>query len=336
MDYESIASTLSLVINETSEKHSNSKIIDCIFNTAQRLNIPPEYVATGLLIFYDNSTQKNIDCHNIINYSIEQVLISNTLFSLMDKYQTAKFSKSKYSKNKKCSVYFRSTFFHLKINPRKYTRFLDLCSGPGAFDLFMLKSNPLIKGSGITLNPSKGGYEVFPELLRQNKRFKVYYKDLLDDKTKKFKLYNPVDFVYSGCFIGHNIGKKHLSRTLYANSYTIAISNLKKGGDMLNLMSFRWDYIFLLDTIYMLEKMFKTISLYKSDKITPGLSHVDIFCEKYNGKPLNENMMNDYMSGKVKLYTEDTLNKYSKTVNSIFKIMNDEHIQLIKISKYKT
>ncbi len=337
---DAIKAVTLIASEKTGKKYEEDLIRKCVQTTADKMsenynNVSNSEVIAGILAVSQNegssgssNNPKLITPETAVKYHLLQVLASEALFPIFDKYGTSRKTKQEYTEHKDSDSYFGYTFAYFGINAGKYTNFMDLCCNPGTFSLFMLKHNLYAKGIGLTLQPFKGGYKASPQLIN-HPRFKIIYRDLLEDDSLKFKVHNPIDFAYAGCFIKHNVGKEDSTRKLYANSYMIALSNMKKGGDFLNLMSFRWEYEFLLDTIALLLTCFENVRLYKSVEFTPGLSHVHLFCTNYKGS-VDKDAFAKYVANEVKLYNYTILRRYADDINNVFKIMNDKHISLCK------
>ena len=316
------------------------EIINCIDNVISESELTFKQVFVALVSRNYEKLPDDSYLENFYNYNLNNVLLSGALFPVFDKYNTVNSAKMEYSGNKGEDNYFNETFSHFGIDATKYNVFLDMCCNPGTFSLFMLKKNPKIRGYGITLQPNKGGYKPHA-LLEASRNFKIIYRDLLESNMRTFRLNEKVDFAYSGCFINHNVGKTHLARVLYVNSYIVAMNSLKPGGVLLNLMSFRWDYLFLLDTIEFFLAFFNRVRLYKSETFTAGLSNVHIFCEGYfkseSGEENNQRVLliERYVENKISTHSRQTLKTYASSIDNIFKIMNNKHIQLIEKSHSK-
>ena len=320
---------LKLLLTDIGMIYTKDQLEKCINITSKKIGKSPEYILDVLLDLKSvDGPINNFDI--IVKYGLEQVLVSRSLFRLFDKYGTVKITKSEYSGAKGEINYLDDVFEKLNIRLSKYANFLDLCCNPGTVTLYILNNNKNIRGIGLTLHPKEGGYKTSRDL-ENHPRFKILFRNLLQDSTVKFILNNKADFANTSCFIGHNRGKGDLVNKLYSNSYIISMNNLNKGGDLLNLLSFKWDYELLLNTIALLKKSFNTVSLYKSPTYTAGLSNVYMFCESYNGNFILD-IVNDYNSGK-NIYNNSILQDYSHTINKIFGVMNHKHLQIIEMKK---
>ena len=326
------------IYTEKPYPYSPEDIESCINTTAKNLNVGVNVVINTILKY---NTLAVIDLDGFPSqYNLDQILISEALIPVFKLYDISKFSNVQFGYSSKYDIVrsqnchalkgdknqFQDLFYSLDIDPSKYKTFLDVCCNPGVFSLFMLENNPQSNGYGISLQQSKGGYDI-DNRLKNNNRFKINYKDLLDDNIKSIKTQNKVDLAFSSCSIDNNARNTHKTQLLYANSYFVSMNNLKTGGDLLNYIYFGYNYFLLFQTLKLLTKFFKQVILYKSEKHSPGLGVAYIFCKGYNGVS-PESEIQRY-NGKDYGLNFQTILKYLSNVNGIFRIMNKSHLAII-------
>jgi adenosine deaminase len=240
--------------------------------------------------------------------------------------------KEQYTKNKADDNFIKETYRFLKIDPEKYSTFLDICSNPNTHTLYVLDSNPDIKGTGISLQIEKGGYEPSKEISTYSNRYNIIYFDLLNDNFDTLPT-NKVDYVTSECFVRHNIKNKgvsfedvvQLNNQLQNKSLKLLSLKLKPKSDALILLPFHFDPIVFFNYLYVLEQMFDKITLYKSPTYQPNLSIVYIYCQSFN-----PNFDLDLLTANKILFDKDFVKLHIKDLDYVFMNINIGLIKSIK------
>ncbi len=192
-------------------------------------------------------------------------------------------SKEEYRKKKHDDGYITDVYKAFRINTKKYDKFLDICSNPNTHTLHILKNNNKIQGKGVSLPVEKKGYPPNPKIFNYSDRYGITYMDLLNDDLDAVKY--DVDYVIGDCFPKHNMTDKSsnkdiddLNDKLQENTIKLMSKSLKLGGDAMILLPFRFNPIVFFNVLFILKKMFTKVGLFKSEKYTPGLAVVYIFC----------------------------------------------------------
>lgn len=284
-----------------------------------------------LWFIMDNPHLRNLVAGGVdsnVSKFIPQTKIFDDIFRLSDKYGLSALAKSEYRDNKMDEGSFIDRLIdNCDIDKQKYNKFVDLCSNPGSVSLKLLsickQNSDDAHGFGISLPIDKGGYKLDDRLKRPD--YTLVWADILE--KLEYKEIDKVDCAYCACFIRHNKGKENMVKDLYVNSYWIACSKLKLGGDLIILLSFQWDVELLLNTVQLLGDSFNDIILYKDKYYTPGLSIIFVVCKNYK-QQIDDDIALNYK--KKNIYTQDTLRKYSKSINDALKIMNCHLIGLVQ------
>ena len=254
-----------------------------------------------------------------------QVKINNFIHEKSLRYPFKSKSKQKYSSSvgSKELVYEKihtGMFNKFGITPNDYNSFLEICSNPNNNSLFLLKNNKKIKGYGISLHQEKGGYSLNPQISEFIKRYSYKDFDVIYDDIKMLKNIKLVDLIVGDCFINHNKKRTNDNILLQSKFLEIAFKKLKKGGDMVFLLPFRYDVVFLLNEIYLLEKYFKKVEQHKKKGTVSDLAVVYLYCSNFN-KNIDYDLFDKFLNNKL-LFDKKFVKSKLKDINEIYMVMN--------------
>jgi hypothetical protein len=256
---------------------------------------------------------------------IPQMIVLDTIFPLMDRYKTTRRSKAEYSGNKLYREFYSPIFDKLSIDVAKYKNFIDICCNPGALSIKILESNDNITGYGLSLPPSKHGYEASAELDRFKDRFNVIYFDILTDDSAILPR-ESVDFACISCFPKHNENAENITLNLYAKAFTIAIDRFHAGSDLYWVFPFRWSPSVLLNVLKLLREHFGRVDFYKDEIATPGLAVAHIMATGFKEKKAE--LIRKYERGE-DLFDDKFVDYYKRKINDFMKSLAVYHIKLI-------
>ena len=176
--------------------------------------------------------------------------------------------------------------------------FVDVCAAPGMYSKLIFDNNHKVTGIGISLPPEKGGVEF--NFIHDN--YKQFYKDILE-KQYRLEIPRKLDFGMGSCvsYIDDKKNSHILNIELIIKSIDIIMNNLNKGGNMIINMSMKNIYV-CYNIIYLLQKYFGNIKLWKSSTVWGTKNTFYIFCYDFNSSYNND----------IIKYIEDIKNKDSK------------------------
>lgn len=208
--------------------------------------------------------------------------------------------------NAKLSTIGNEMFKNFGLDNIDISFFVDVCAAPGMYSKIIFESRPSSKitGIGISLPPEKGGVEF--DFVHAN--YKQFYKDILE-KQYKLDIPKKLDFGMGSCvsYVDDKKNSHQLNMELIIISSNIVMSNLALGGNMIVNMSMKNIYT-CYNVLYLLQKYFTEIKLWKSSIVWGTKNTFYIFC--YNFR------MNEY-SNDILNYINDIKNNNSK-LNTTF------------------
>jgi hypothetical protein len=209
--------------------------------------------------------------------------------------------------------------------------FADICSAPGMYSKIILDSFDGTTGIGISLPVEEGGvpYQI------SNKRYKIFYKNILDknyrlelSEEKELKL----DLGVASCVSYQHDAKNafFLNIQLIIKSLMLILPNLRKGGNLVINMTIK-NVELAFNFVNILSKLFGNFKLWKSPTVWATKNTFYFFGYDYkdNYKP---DVFNDllerikYDHDPVNNHFEGTKDEYDK----IYKQMKNIYITRIK------
>jgi hypothetical protein len=167
--------------------------------------------------------------------------------------------------------------------------FVDVCAAPGMYSklIFDKKTSNKITGIGISLPPEKGGVEF--NFIHNN--YKQFYKDILE-KQYKLEIPKKLDFGMGSCvsYITDSKNAHQLNMELILTSSNIIMSNLSIGGNMIINMSIKNIYT-CYNILYLFQKYFTEIKLWKSATVWGTKNTFYIFCYKFRMNEYNNDII---------------------------------------------
>ena len=138
--------------------------------------------------------------------------------------------------------------------------FLDVCAGPGMYSSYILEKNPKATGTGVSLCPTEGGCPYTIEHENYTKLYADIYTIPNDQYTHKF------DFCMASCIpYTMSVQSKAEYKIIY-KSLLLCLNSLQSGGTHLINFSFK-NIFFAINFIYLIQKNFGSIKLFKSTKL---------------------------------------------------------------------
>ena len=143
--------------------------------------------------------------------------------------------------------------------------FADICGAPGNYSKLVFqhfKAN----GIGISLPPEKGGVEFEME---KYTKYKIFYRDILE-KEYDLDIPKKLNLGIASCvsYEIKNSNAYQLNLKLILTSLLILLNNLEKNGSLVINLTIK-NINFAFNIVYILSKLFKKTSIWKSSKVWP-------------------------------------------------------------------
>lgn len=209
--------------------------------------------------------------------------------------------------------------------------FADICSAPGMYSKIVLDTFDKTTGIGISLPVEEGGvpFEI------SDKRFKIFYKNILD-KTYKLELSEEkdlkLDLGVASCVSYQHDAKNafFLNLQLIIKSLMLILPNLKKGGNLVINMTIK-NVELAFNFVNILSKLFNNYKLWKSPTVwaTKNTFYFFGYDFKDNYNPENLSSLIDRIK-----YDHDPVNNHfegsQEEYDQIYKQMKNIYITRIK------
>ena len=206
----------------------------------------------------------------------------------------------------------------------KINFFLDICAAPGMYSRELLERSGAtgVTGVGISLPPEKGGVKFEIE----NKRYKMFYKDILE-KEQKIEAPKKFDFGMASCVSYMDTKNAHnLNMELILTSMRMILETLEEGGNMMINMTMKNIYT-CYNILHHIIKDFNEIKLWKSSKVWGTKNTFYLFCYGYKNGDMKNKIRN--MINEIKNERSNFNNMFlgdNNSYNIITKMMNDIYI----------
>lgn len=146
------------------------------------------------------------------------------------------------------------------LNKITIKNFLDICAGPGMYSSYILSKNPQATGTGISLCPEKGGCPYTIE----SKQYTKLYADIYTVSNTQYE--NKFNFCMASCIpYTMTVQSKDEYKIIY-KSLLLCLNSLQSGGTLLINFSFK-NIFFAINFVYIIQKVFGSIRLFKSTKL---------------------------------------------------------------------
>lgn len=179
----------------------------------------------------------------------------------------------------------------------KVNKFVDICAAPGVYSKYLLDKYPKAIGTGISLNPEKGGHEF---KIPESNRYEEIYQDIFQiTSNDRFD----GDMFMASC-IPYNVSAKTSDEyQIIFQSLMICLNSLEEGGTLIINFSFK-EIIFAINFVYLISIMFDRIRLFKSTKLWIMQRTFYVIGYEYH--------KNDQIINRINSYLNDFDNFYEK------------------------